>query len=69
VPSHTMLDFSRWQYAFAASFHMTFPAITVGLAVFLSAVYAAYARTYDQSGGWAQPGMPSVAAWPPSCAI
>lgn len=47
VTSRTVLDFSRWQFAFTAAFHITFPAITVGLAIFLFAVYAIYMRTKD----------------------
>jgi cytochrome d ubiquinol oxidase subunit I len=47
VPSHTVLDFSRWQFAFTAAFHMSFPAITVGLSVFLCINYAMYLRTRD----------------------
>ncbi|MBV8314175.1 MAG: cytochrome ubiquinol oxidase subunit I [Planctomycetaceae bacterium] len=47
MASRTVLDFSRWQFAFTAAFHMTFPAITVGLSVFLFAVYALYLRTKD----------------------
>jgi hypothetical protein len=31
----TLLDLSRWQFATTVMFHMTFPAITVGLAIFL----------------------------------
>src|SRR5580658_3255342 len=45
MPSRTVLDFSRWQFGFTAAFHMSFPAITVGLAVFLFVVYAAHMRT------------------------
>jgi cytochrome d ubiquinol oxidase subunit I len=45
VPSPTLLELSRWQFAFTIIFHMTFPAITVGLAVFLSLVYGLYLRT------------------------
>jgi cytochrome d ubiquinol oxidase subunit I len=47
MASKTVLDFSRWQFAFTAAFHMTFPAITVGLSVFLCLVYAMYLRTND----------------------
>jgi cytochrome bd ubiquinol oxidase subunit I len=47
MPSHTVLDISRWQFAFTAAFHMSFPAITVGLAVFLCINYAMYLRTRD----------------------
>ncbi|HEV7962331.1 MAG TPA: cytochrome ubiquinol oxidase subunit I, partial [Actinoplanes sp.] len=46
MPSPTMLELSRWQFAFTIIFHMTFPAITVGLAVFLSLVYGLYLRTH-----------------------
>ncbi|MEX0428536.1 cytochrome ubiquinol oxidase subunit I [Nocardioides sp. DS6] len=43
--SDTMVDLSRWQFALTIAFHMTFPAITVGLAIFLAFVYGAYLRT------------------------
>jgi cytochrome d ubiquinol oxidase subunit I len=46
MPSPTLLELSRWQFAFTIIFHMTFPAITVGLAVFLSVVYGLYLRTH-----------------------
>ena len=45
VISHTVLDLSRWQFAVTAAFHMTFPAITVGLAIFLCINYGMYLRT------------------------
>jgi cytochrome d ubiquinol oxidase subunit I len=45
MPSPTLLELSRWQFAFTIIFHMTFPAITVGLAVFLALVYGLYLRT------------------------
>ena len=44
-PTATMTDLSRWQFALTIAFHMTFPAITVGLSVFLAATYGAYLRT------------------------
>jgi len=47
VASNTVLDLSRWQFGFTAAFHMTFPAITVGLSVFLFITYALYLRTKD----------------------
>jgi cytochrome bd ubiquinol oxidase subunit I len=31
----SLLDLSRWQFAITVMFHMTFPAITVGLSIFL----------------------------------
>ena len=46
--SPAVLDVSRWQFAITIAFHMTFPAITVGLAVFLAVVYGLYLRTRDQ---------------------
>jgi cytochrome d ubiquinol oxidase subunit I len=46
MPSPTMLELSRWQFAYTIIFHMTFPAITVGLAVFLAFVYGLYLRTH-----------------------
>ncbi|WP_405494573.1 cytochrome ubiquinol oxidase subunit I [Nocardia sp. NBC_00511] len=45
MPSPTLLDVSRWQFAITVAFHMTFPAITVGLSVFLAVVYGLYMRT------------------------
>lgn len=45
MPSSSLLDLSRIQFATTAAFHMTFPAITVGLAIFLAIVYGAYLRT------------------------
>jgi cytochrome bd ubiquinol oxidase subunit I len=45
VPTPTLIELSRWQFAVTIAFHMTFPAITVGLAVFLSVVYGIYYRT------------------------
>jgi cytochrome d ubiquinol oxidase subunit I len=41
----SLLDLSRWQFALTVCFHMTFPAITVGMSVFLSVIYAMYWRT------------------------
>ncbi|MGI8649022.1 MAG: cytochrome ubiquinol oxidase subunit I [Rubrobacter sp.] len=41
----TMLDLSRLQFAFTAAFHMVFPAVTVGLSLFLVVVYGLYMRT------------------------
>jgi cytochrome bd ubiquinol oxidase subunit I len=46
MPS-SVLDLSRWQFAVTAAFHMTFPAITVGLSIFLCINYALYLRTHD----------------------
>jgi cytochrome bd ubiquinol oxidase subunit I len=43
----TLLELSRWQFAFTIIFHMTFPAITVGLAIFLAFVYGVYLRSRD----------------------
>jgi cytochrome d ubiquinol oxidase subunit I len=39
------LDLSRWQFAITVMFHMTFPAITVGLSVFLSVLYGLHWKT------------------------
>ena len=38
MTSQTFVDLSRWQFATTAAFHMTFPALSVGLAIFLTAV-------------------------------
>lgn len=43
----SMLDLSRLQFAFTAAFHMVFPAVTVGLSLFLVLVYFLYMRTDD----------------------
>src|SRR2546429_4413083 len=40
-----LLTLSRLQFAFTVAFHMTFPAITVGLSIFLACMYGAYLRT------------------------
>jgi len=45
VPSPSLLELSRWQFAFTVAFHMTFPALTVGLSLFLAFSYGAYLRT------------------------
>jgi cytochrome d ubiquinol oxidase subunit I len=47
--SPTLLDVSRWQFALTAAFHMTFPAITVGLSIFLTVVYGIYWRTGNRT--------------------
>jgi cytochrome d ubiquinol oxidase subunit I len=39
------LDLSRWQFAITVMFHLTFPAITVGLSVLLSALYGLHWKT------------------------
>jgi cytochrome d ubiquinol oxidase subunit I len=41
----SLLDLSRWQFAITVMFHMTFPAITVGLSILLCVVYGMYWRT------------------------
>ncbi|MFB7779558.1 cytochrome ubiquinol oxidase subunit I [Streptomyces bauhiniae] len=45
MASPLTVDVSRWQFAITAIFHMTFPAITVGLSIFLASVYTAHVRT------------------------
>ncbi len=45
MTSQTFVDLSRWQFATTAAFHMTFPALSVGLAIFLVICYGAYCRT------------------------
>jgi cytochrome d ubiquinol oxidase subunit I len=45
MTSQTFIDLSRWQFATTAAFHMTFPALSVGLAIFLVICYGAYYRT------------------------
>jgi cytochrome d ubiquinol oxidase subunit I len=41
----TLLQLSRWQFTLTVMFHMTFPAITVGLSILLSALYAMHWKT------------------------
>src|SRR5947209_4398289 len=43
----TLVDVSRLQFALTIAFHMTFPAVTVGLSVFLAIVFWRYLRTGD----------------------
>ena len=45
MASTTFVDLSRAQFGTTAAFHMTFPALTVGLSFFLVICYAAYYRT------------------------
>jgi cytochrome bd ubiquinol oxidase subunit I len=45
MTSQTLIDLSRWQFATTAAFHMTFPALSVGLAIFLVICYGAYCKT------------------------
>jgi cytochrome d ubiquinol oxidase subunit I len=45
MSSQTFIDLSRWQFATTAAFHMTFPALSVGLAIFLVICYGAYCKT------------------------
>jgi ABC-type branched-subunit amino acid transport system ATPase component len=45
MPSTTLPDLSRLQFAITAAFHMTFPAITVGPAVFLVVTYRTSLKT------------------------
>jgi cytochrome d ubiquinol oxidase subunit I len=41
----SLVGLSRWQFAITVMFHMTFPAITVGLSIFLCVIYARYWRS------------------------
>ena len=41
----SLLDLSRWQFAITVMFHMTFPAITVGLSFLLCILYGLHWRT------------------------
>ncbi|MDQ1749325.1 MAG: cytochrome bd ubiquinol oxidase subunit [Pseudonocardiales bacterium] len=45
MASTSFLDLSRFQFATTAAFHMTFPALSVGLAIFLVICYACYCKT------------------------
>lgn len=35
MSSTTLVDLSRWQFATTTALHMTFPALSVGLTIFL----------------------------------
>jgi cytochrome d ubiquinol oxidase subunit I len=41
----SLLDLSRWQFAITVMFHMSFPAITVGLSILLCVLYGMHWRT------------------------
>ena len=43
--NNILVDLSRWQFAITIASHMTFPAITVGMSVFLVMMYGSYLRT------------------------
>src|ERR1700685_166946 len=45
MTSQTFIDLSRWQFATTAAFHMTFPALSVGLSIFLAICYGLYYKT------------------------
>ncbi|MFI1436352.1 cytochrome ubiquinol oxidase subunit I [Streptomyces lydicus] len=45
MDSSSVAELSRWQFAITAIFHMTFPALTVGLSVLLAVTYTVYVRT------------------------
>ena len=41
----SLLELSRWQFAITVMFHMSFPAITVGLSIFLCILYGMFWKT------------------------
>ncbi|GAA4636786.1 cyanide-insensitive cytochrome bd quinol oxidase subunit I [Actinoallomurus vinaceus] len=43
----SLLTLSRWQFAVTVMFHMSFPAITVGLSILLCVLYGMHWRTKD----------------------
>ncbi|MEU5853072.1 cytochrome ubiquinol oxidase subunit I [Saccharopolyspora shandongensis] len=45
MDSPAVVEISRWQFAITAVFHMSFPALTVGLAIFLAVMYTVHLRT------------------------
>ncbi|MEV7681965.1 cytochrome ubiquinol oxidase subunit I [Streptomyces sp. NPDC088341] len=45
MASPAVVEISRWQFAVTAVFHMSFPALTVGLSVFLAVMYTVHPRT------------------------
>ena len=53
---------SRWQFVITVMFHMTFPAITVGLSILLSVLYGMYWKTHkagSRSASWPASSSPS----------
>jgi cytochrome bd ubiquinol oxidase subunit I len=55
MTSPTFIDLSRWQFATTAAFHMTFPALSVGLAIFVAICYGAYCKTARWNGSRPSP--------------
>src|ERR1700756_4632016 len=45
MSSSTLVDLARIQFGTTAAFHMTFPALTVGLAIFVALCYTCYCKT------------------------
>ncbi|MER6526183.1 cytochrome ubiquinol oxidase subunit I [Streptomyces sp. NPDC001508] len=45
MASSSVVELSRWQFAITAIFHMTFPALTVGLSLLLAVAYTVYVHT------------------------
>ena len=43
------LDLARMQFAFTVSFHILFPAVTVGLAAYLAVLEGLWLRTHDNT--------------------
>src|SRR3954468_21176805 len=48
MPELTALDLARIQFGFTISFHIIFPAITIGLASYLVVLEASWLRTQQQ---------------------
>jgi cytochrome d ubiquinol oxidase subunit I len=76
MASTSFLDLSRFQFATTAAFHMTFPALTVGLAIFLVICYACYCKTdnpiYLQMFRFWRKILPSdlrLGSWPASSSL
>ncbi|MCW2542293.1 MAG: cytochrome bd ubiquinol oxidase subunit [Frankiales bacterium] len=69
MASTGLIDLSRWQFATTAAFHMTFPALSVGLAIFLVICYASYCKQrlhlpqliWKHAGPWSEV-LPAVIA-------
>jgi cytochrome bd-type quinol oxidase subunit 1 len=59
MPSTTFVDLSRFQFARTAAFDMTFPALSVGLSIFLVICCRGARRLRDRSAApiWSRRGF------------
>lgn len=63
MTSQTFVDLSRWQFATTAAFHMTFPALSVGLAIFLVICCSSAGGADEPEENWPARGRPREPGW------